>query len=79
MATPAPEITAGCAIFTLMLIAAILIPIIGIIIFWLCMIIYCIKYQKNDRTAWIIVNFLCGPFGNLIYIFFKDKKPNKLP
>ena len=74
---PAPP-PAGCMLFSILLtITMVTIPL-GLTILWICMIVYCLKYQKKDRTAWIIVNFLCGPFGSIIYFFFKEPKMKKI-
>lgn len=70
---PATEAATGCT-GILFLIFILMLPGIGVTVFWIYMIAYCIKHQEKDRTAWIIVNFLCGPLGSLIYLFFKDPK-----
>jgi uncharacterized protein YggT (Ycf19 family) len=48
-----------------------------ILIFWLIMFIYCIQYQKKDRTVWMILIAFLGPPMALIYLFLKDKREIK--
>ena len=77
--TPAPEAVTGCALLFSILLTIILITLpIGITTLWICMIVYCIKYQKKDRTAWMLINCLCGPLGGIIYFFFKDSKNKEI-
>ena len=68
----APAAGLGC-IAIIMFMMFLVIPL-SLITIWIWMLIYCIKHQRKDRTAWLLVTIMGGPLGSIIYFFIKDKK-----
>ena len=66
--------TAGCGCMLLLIPVMIAILPITIISFYIWMIVYCCKYQEKDRTTWMLITILGGPFGAIVYFFNRDKK-----
>ena len=59
-----------------------ILPIVFIIIFiagltfWIWMLVDCIRFEEKNRIAWIVVLFLLGILGAIIY-FFAGKRKRK--
>jgi prolipoprotein diacylglyceryltransferase len=51
----------------------ILAMMVGILVFWIWMIVDCVNCEKdaNTRTTWLLVTVLAGIIGALLYYFIR--------
>ncbi len=67
--------------FTWVLISLIILVILSLWVFWIWMIVDCVKRNfknDNDKVVWILVLVFLGILGAIIYFFvIKNKQDNK--
>jgi len=63
---------AGLAIFVILIILLIVGLIVFSIVFWIMMLVDCVKKKfknENDKIVWVLVIIFAGIIGALIYYF----------
>jgi len=70
---------AGGDILSFLLFIILLAVIIGIVVFWLMMIVNCVERdfrREGDKISWTLINIFLGIIGALLY-YYRIKKKSK--
>ena len=56
-----------------------LMMLIGLVafIFWIWMLVDCIKYEKDNKIVWVLVILLLGVLGAILYYFIVQRVPKR--